>query len=185
MAEERDPNERPPILSAATQELLANVLKDPEGGKDFMRMLKKHNPKASIPVVELDDRIEAIREESNKKIGALENTISKLQTEQGIKEQRGYLVSKGLDAKQIEEVEKLMLERKIPDYEAGLDLYTYRRQLAQPTPHITPRKPITDGMPKEISEALAQGNTGPLNQHALAVAHQAVSEIQQQKANAR
>ena len=52
-----DPNERPPLFTPETEELVREMLKNPDVSPKFRRLLKEANPKAVLPLIDLEDNL--------------------------------------------------------------------------------------------------------------------------------
>ncbi len=159
-----DPNERPPLFTPETEELVREMLKNPDVSPKFRRLLKEANPKAVLPLIDLEDSIAKIQEGADKKVGEALHEVGKLKAELKIKDERSSLKAAGLSEAEIGEVEKLMQEKGITDYTIAANAFRYARQLATPTPSINKRPAVTHEVPKEIMEKVATGDTSELTQ---------------------
>lgn len=194
MAEDRDPN-APPQLPASTARLLQNVLKDPNGDKKFLRLLKEFNKDVAIPAVDLEDQIVAVREELGKENKELKNTVHTLSVERRIERERAALLGKGFTQADVDAIEaRMQINPDDPDktkadqwlpsnYVSAAHTYKMERQLAAPTPQIRQRTaaPVKDVISKEAMDAIASGDNSVLNAETRKLAHEHVDQLQQQR----
>ena len=117
--------------------LLAQKLADnPETRKDFLRMTKKVNPDLPIPELEIEDKTTSYIEKLEAKLSEREAKDREQEAVRDLESRRMKLMKKGLikDESEIEEVEKVMLEKGITNHEAAAEYWQWMKQAAAPTP---------------------------------------------------
>lgn len=116
--------------------MLAKGLSDNPGTRnDFLKMTKKMNPNLSIPEVDIPAVMYSTIEAESKKREALEQKIAEQEARENVRARRESLMeSKGLTKSDMEEVEKLMVDKQIPSHETAAEFLLAQRQSARPTP---------------------------------------------------
>ena len=117
--------------------LLAKQLSEnPETRKDFLRQVKKVKPEMPIPELEIEDYTRHAVEKANDRVAQLEARLREKDAMDELNSRRNKLKSKGLIDKDedIEEVEKVMLEKGITNHEAAAEYWRWMQQSAAPTP---------------------------------------------------
>ena len=123
-------------------ETLAN---DPSTRKDFLKLYKKIDPKFVSPELEVDEQIGVATADFKKTISSLENRLYERDLSDRLKDTRRSLVETGLASERdLPEIEKLMVEKKIPDHKVAAEYYRMQQQSARPTPSAftTPQMPL-------------------------------------------
>lgn len=120
----------------ALGQTMHRLLSNPELRKTTLGLLKKADPSVSLPEVELDERFEALQTAANDKIASLEEKLAQKELAEQRNKQLASLRERGLDPA---EVEKVMVDKRIGDYETAARFMQMERQTATPTPaSITP-----------------------------------------------
>ena len=117
--------------------LLAKQLSEnPDTRKDFLRQVKKMKPEMPIPELEIEDYTRNAVEKANDRVAQLEARLREKEALDELNSRRNKLKAKGLIDKDedIEEVEKVMLEKGITNHEVAADYWKYMNQSAAPTP---------------------------------------------------
>ena len=117
--------------------LLAKQLSEnPETRKDFLRQVKKVKPEMPIPELEIEDYTRHAVERANDRVAQLEARLREKDAMDELNKRRSKLKSKGLidSDEDIEEVEKVMLEKGITNHEAAAEYWRWMQQSAAPTP---------------------------------------------------
>ena len=117
--------------------LLAKQLSEnPDTRKDFLRQVKKMKPEMPIPELEIEDYTRHAVEKANDRVAQLEARLREKDALDELNKRRSKLRSKGLIDKDedIEEVEKVMLEKGITNHEAAAEYWRWMQQSAAPTP---------------------------------------------------
>lgn len=116
---------------------LANQLAhNPDTRKEFLRLTKKAKPDMPIPELEIEDYTRSAVEKSNERVAQLEAKLREKDAMDELNLRRSKLKSKGLIDKDedIEEVEKVMLEKGITNHEVAAEYWKWMQQSAAPTP---------------------------------------------------
>jgi len=117
--------------------LLAKQLSEnPETRKDFLRQVKKVKPEMPIPELEIEDYTRNAVDKANDRVAQLEAKLRERDAMDELNSRRNKLKAKGLidTDDQIEEVEKVMLEKGITNHEAAAEYWRWMQQSAAPTP---------------------------------------------------
>jgi DNA-binding protein H-NS len=135
-------------LEQSTIEELAKLSIDlfnsPETKSAVLPLLKKVRPGLALPELDLQEQIGSATAEMSKKIQELQEKLARSETENQIREKRDALINKGLASREeLPEIEKLMVEDGISDYEKAAKYHRATQTQSIPTP--TPfRKPFED-----------------------------------------
>ncbi len=114
------------ILAGVTRELLAN----PATRNRLQAMVKEVHPDQFIPEVDIPARVLG---PVNEEVNRLQKELSEMRAEREVERRRAALVDSGVVAKgDVADVEKLMMERGIGDYNTAAELLKFQRQAAVP-----------------------------------------------------
>lgn len=118
-------------LAALSQMLAEN----PETRKDFLRMTKKVKPDLPIPELDMEDYTRKAVGQSEARVQQLEAKLRERDAVEELQKRRNGLMKKGLiqSESEIEEVEKIMLDKKIHDHETAAQYHAWMKQAAVPT----------------------------------------------------
>ena len=118
-------------LAALSQMLAEN----PETRKDFLRMTKKVKPDLPIPELDMEDYTRKAVGQSEQRVQQLEAKLRERDAVEELQKRRNSLMKKGLiqSESDIEEVEKIMLDKKIHDHETAAQYHAWMKQAAIPT----------------------------------------------------
>ena len=117
--------------------LLARQLSEnPATRKDFLRLTKRSRPDMPIPELEIEDSTQASYNKSEQRVQQLENRLREKEAVEELGRRRTKLMKKGLIDREedIEEVEKVMLEKGITNHESAAEYWQWMKQSAVPTP---------------------------------------------------
>ena len=117
--------------------LLARQLaENPTTRKDMLRLTKKIKPDLPIPELEIEEYTRSAVDSANDRVAQLEARLREKEAMDELNARRNKLKSKGLIDKDedIEEVEKVMLEKGITNHEAAAEYWRWMQQSAAPTP---------------------------------------------------
>jgi hypothetical protein len=119
-------------LAALAKQLSEN----PETRKDFLRLTKKAKPDFSIPELEIEDATTHAVSKAYERVEGIENKMRERDARDSLNERRQSLLKKGLakDDADIESIEKIMLEKNIPNHETAAEYWKWMQQSAAPTP---------------------------------------------------
>ena len=117
--------------------LLAKQLaENPSTRKDFLRMTKKVKPDLPIPELEMQDYTEQKMSDMENRLMASENKLRAKEAREELDKRRQSLIRKGLarDDADVEQIEKIMLEKNISNHETAAEYFDWMKQAAEPTP---------------------------------------------------
>lgn len=122
-------------LAALAKQLAEN----PETRKDFLRLTKKAKPDLPIPELEIEDATTSAVSKAYDRVDQLEQKLRERDAIDKLKDRRQDLFKKGLanDDKDIEAIEKVMLEKNIPNHETAAEYWKWMRQSDAPTPNTS------------------------------------------------
>jgi hypothetical protein len=129
--EDKSYEERDELARLALQ--LSN---DPKTRPDFMRLTRQVRPDVAMPELEIEERVNTAFNSAQQKIASLEAKLAERDAVDNLESRRKSLLEKGLvqSRSEVQEVEKLMLEKGITNHEAAAEHYKYMQQAAVPTP---------------------------------------------------
>jgi len=116
---------------------LAKRLADnPATRKDFLRMTKKVNPDLVIPELALEESTQKMMDQAEDRVKQLENKLMQKEAEEKLDRKRQALIESGKASsrQEVEEIEKVMIEKHIADHDAAADYWKWMQQSAEPTP---------------------------------------------------
>ena len=119
-------------LAALAQTLAEN----PETRKDFLRMTKRVKPDLPIPELDIEDYTHKAVSRSEERVQALEAKLREKEAVEELQKRRNSLMKKGLisNESEIDDVEKIMLERGINNHETAAEYHAWMKQASVPTP---------------------------------------------------
>ena len=119
-------------LAALAKQLAEN----PETRKDFLRLTKKAKPDLPIPELEIEDATTSAVSKAYERVEGIENRMRERDARDSLNERRQSLLKKGLakDDADIESIEKIMLEKNIPNHETAAEYWKWMQESAAPTP---------------------------------------------------
>lgn len=129
-------------LARLTQRLAQNPATRPE----FLRLTKKDTPDLMIPELDLEDKVHAATNQAHARVEQLERKLREKEAMEELTRRRQSLVKKGKvsDESEIEQVEKIMLERGITNHETAADFHKWMNEQAKPTPSTFSRNVLDD-----------------------------------------
>jgi len=116
--------------------LSKNLSDDPSTRKDFLRLAKRINPDLVVPELEIEDRTNKVLETIQKENEELRNSLKDRERREDLDKKRQSLIKNGLASndEDVAAIEKVMLEKHIPDHETGAQYWNWMKQAAVPTP---------------------------------------------------
>lgn len=119
-------------LAALAKQLAEN----PETRKDFLRLTKKAKPDLPIPELEIEDATTYAVSKAYERVEGIENKMRERDARDSLNERRQSLLKKGFakDDADIESIEKIMLEKNIPNHETAAEYWKWMQESAAPTP---------------------------------------------------
>jgi multidrug resistance efflux pump len=115
--------------------LAQTLAENPDTRKDFLRMTRRVKPGMPIPELDIEDHTNRAISASDSRVQALEAKLRERDAIEELTKRRNSLVRKGLvKENEIDEVEKLMLQKGINNHESAAEYFEFMRQAAKPTP---------------------------------------------------
>ena len=116
--------------------LMKELAENPATRKKALRLTKKVRPNLPIPELELEDYTEKKVTAAEDRVAQLEAKLKEKESLEELQKRRDKLIKKGLaqSDEDIEQIEKIMLEKKISDHETAAEYFDWMKQAAQPTP---------------------------------------------------
>lgn len=127
------------LTPEARDELAAlsrQLAESPDTRKDFLRLTKKVRPNLPVPELEIEDRADAVLAKAQSTVTSLESRLMERDARDELTRRRESLIKKGLvrNDEEVSEVEKIMLDKKIPDHETAAEYWKFMKEAAVPTP---------------------------------------------------
>ena len=116
-------------------QLAQTLAENPDTRKDFLRMTKKVKPDLPIPELDIEDYTHRAVSKSEDRVQALEAKIREKEAMEELQKRRQSLMKKGLisNESEVDDVEKIMLERGITNHETAAEYHAWMKQAAVPT----------------------------------------------------
>jgi hypothetical protein len=116
--------------------LMRQLAENPATRKDVLRLTKKLKPELPIPELDIEEHTQNAVSLSNKRVEELEAKLRERDALNDLEQRRNKLMKRGLiqNESDIEEVEKVMLEKGITNHEAAAEYWQWMKQSAAPTP---------------------------------------------------
>jgi len=171
---------RSPEDVQALAELAEALATNPNTRHGFLGLTKKINPGANIPEIDIPASLQASMAPQLDRLKQLEEAQAKRDMEDRVREARAAALKvKGVSDDDMPAIEKLMLEKRIPDHATAAEFLAATRRSAEPTPHMTrPRMPA-DVIPKLPDLKEFGGN---LQDYARQQAYAAIDELRGRRA---
>jgi hypothetical protein len=118
-------------------QLARTLAENPNTRKDFLRLTKKAKPDMPIPELEIEDFANRRANESNSRVEQLEAKLRERDAVDELTKRRNNLIKKNLvnNESEVEEVERIMLEKGITNHESAAEYFHWMKQAAVPTSH--------------------------------------------------
>ena len=115
--------------------LMRQLAENPATRKDVLRLTKKLKPELPIPELDIEEHTQSAVSSANKRVEDLEAKLRERDAIQDLENRRNKLMKKGLiqNESDIEEVEKVMLEKGITNHEAAAEYWQWMKQSATPS----------------------------------------------------
>jgi len=124
-------------VSLEEMESLANLSKtladNPSTRRQFLELVKTASPSTSIPEIDMEYRMNETTRPLTDKIASLEAKLQQKEFMESRKEAHANLQKMGIASDKINDVEKLMLEKKIGDFATAGELYLSQQKTAEPS----------------------------------------------------
>lgn len=116
-------------------QLMRQLAENPSTRKDVLRLTKKIKPDLPIPELEIEEQTFNAVSYANKRVEELEAKLRDRDALEDLNSRRQKLIrSKGIREEEIEEIEKVMLDKGITNHEAAAEYWSWMKQAAAPTP---------------------------------------------------
>ena len=158
------------------QELAAladSLTKNPKTRESFLRLAKTASPDTPIPEIDLKDQVRAMAQPLVDKVATLERQMLTRSVEDNIMGKRNSLYDKGFKKDEVDQSEKLMIERQIPSHDTAAEFFKMQKQTATPTPSTM--TPIT--LPTNVMESMKNGGQSGMNQWARGEAYSVINDL--------
>lgn len=126
-------------LSPETRDEMALLLKElsdnPKTRNTILKSIKAVKPDFHIPELEIEDKAEKYFNKADERVRELEAKLREKEAKEELTRRRQNLVKKNLikSEEEIEEVEKVMLEKGITNHEAAAEYWQWMKQASTPT----------------------------------------------------
>lgn len=116
--------------------LMRELSDNPATRKDVLRLTKKLKPDLVIPELEIEDKTSSYIQKLETRLSQRDAKDREQDAIRDLENRRNRLIKKGLikDESEIEEVEKVMLEKNIANHETAAEYWNWMKQSAAPTP---------------------------------------------------
>jgi hypothetical protein len=116
--------------------LMRELSDNPETRKEILRLTKKVKPGLVIPELDIEDHTHNAVSAANKRVEDLEAKMREKEAVEDLNKRRMSLIKKGLiqNESEIEQVEKIMLDKGITNHESAAEYWDWMKQSAVPTP---------------------------------------------------
>jgi hypothetical protein len=165
---------------AALAELALQISSNPKTRQGFLNLSKLNNPDASIPEVDIPVHVNKVMEAGLKRLEAVEKENQEMKAERSILNKREALLANekivklGVDRSDLPAIEKIMVDKHIPDHETAAEFYAMQQRSAEPTAANLAPSVRESTMPKLDYKTMGSTN---LADHARRVAQQTLDEI--------
>jgi hypothetical protein len=121
-------------------ELAKKLVQTPETSAAMKRLLMKGDPKVRFPEIELEDKVGAVREETDGRIKELEQKLAKQEAERRLEKLHSKVHEAGLELKPVVELmEKHGLSPTDEGYDIAIEVLRSRAAtVSEPTADFTP-----------------------------------------------
>lgn len=135
---------------ASMARAMHTLLNNSEVSRDTKRLLKKVDPKLQFADLDVDDRIEQFKTEQAEKDRARDEADRVRRANESYEQIRGKVTARGFA---VEEVEKVMKDKGIANYDTAMEYIDAQRQLAPSTPDSL----MTMDMPSNMNDMNKMG----------------------------
>jgi TolA-binding protein len=119
-------------------QLSRQLASDPATRKEFLRLTKKVRPDVPMPEIDIEETTSRAIQQQEDRYAQLEAKMREREAVEELTRRRQDLLKKRLidSEDQIQEVEKVMLEKGITNHEAAAEYWSWMKESAQPTPTV-------------------------------------------------
>jgi len=160
----------------ALAELADSLGNNPNTRRGLLELSKRANPNLSIPEIDIPNSMLPTVQKMQERLDAAEKREADRQARERIIESRKKAIEKGISEDKMPELEKLMVEKSIPDHATAAEYMKMQQQTAAPTSASSQSK--TFGRPV-MPDLKAFG--GSLKDFGRAQAYAAIDELRGRK----
>ena len=109
---------------------------NPSTRSEFLRLTRQVRPDVAMPELEIEERTNRALQQAEQRVASLEAKLQEKDSINDLENRRKNLMDKGLvqSRSEIQQVEKIMLEKNIVDHETAAEYHNFMKQAAVPTP---------------------------------------------------
>lgn len=149
---------------------LSKTLADnPATRRQFLELIKTASPMTNIPEIDMEYRMNERNKPLQEKIQSLESQLQQQSFKELRKANHERLIDMGIAKDEIKNVEQLMLDKQIGNFESAGEFYLSQKQPASPTASMFSQTPMTMPDIKEMG--------GDVNKWARGQAFEAINDI--------
>jgi hypothetical protein len=125
---------------------------NPETRSGFLSLVKKANPAANIPEIDLPAQFNTLLAGERAEREKIQKQLLERDVRDNIERQRGVIMKQGIAESEVADVEKIMTEQGIVNHETAAKYYLAQKRMATPTPPVgnmatTHQLPVIDSKP--------------------------------------
>jgi hypothetical protein len=109
---------------------------NPSTRSAFLQLTRQVRPDVAMPELEIEERTNKALQQAEARVASLEAKLQEKDSINDLENRRKNLMDKGLvqSRSEIQQVEKIMLEKNIVDHETAAEYHNFMKQAAVPTP---------------------------------------------------
>jgi hypothetical protein len=125
---------------------------NPETRPGFLSGIKKLNPAANIPEIDMPAKFETMLAAERGEREKIQKQMLERDVRDNIERQRSVIMEQGISKSEVSEVEKIMTEQGIVNHETAAKYFLAQKKMATPTPPVgnmatTHQLPVIDSKP--------------------------------------
>jgi len=139
-----EPAAATPTLTPAAQEILAKsqlvdvLYKDPKMRPKLLALVKEFAPDTRIPELDTATAVEERVKPMLAEVGTLRDDLAKERAERAREREHARAVAAGVPEAELADVEKMMTDKKIGDWDTAVTHYSLTKRAAEPRSAPTP-----------------------------------------------
>ena len=116
--------------------LMQTLAESPDTREDILRLTKKVKPGLNIPEIDLKDSTNLALQQVRQENEQIRAELKSRDAQAALENRRKNLMKKGLASSEdeVDAIEKLMIEKGIPNHETAAEYHQFMKQAAKPTP---------------------------------------------------
>jgi hypothetical protein len=116
--------------------LMQTLAESPDTREDILRLTKKVKPGLNIPEIDLKDSTNLALQQVRQENEQIRAELKSRDAQAALENRRKNLMKKGLASSEdeVEAIEKIMIEKGIPNHETAAEYHQFMKQAAKPTP---------------------------------------------------